>query len=96
MAKAAIVYRCGSATDDALTPRPGKDTVAPHGQRPGLSVYEDLPADGRKAQMIDVTALASGLAYLPDDPQSGLAGHGVITPVTASGAVDSAALEDTH
>ena len=88
MAKAAIVYRYGSATDDALTPRPEKDTSAPQGQRPGLSVWEKLPANGGKVQKIEVAALiARGLAYLPDDASGGLEGHGVIAPVTEFGDV---------
>src|SRR5438270_7110716 len=95
MESAAIVYRYGSATDDALTPRPGKDTSAPQGQRPGFSVWERISSDADKAQKIEVARLAvHGLAYLADDPSSGLVGHGVIAPVTESGDVDLAALED--
>jgi hypothetical protein len=63
-----IVYRLGSATDDALTPR-SKDIRAPPGQKPGLSVERDGPMLGQKAQKIDVTLLEkSGLALFEDDP----------------------------
>jgi hypothetical protein len=51
MANPRIVYRFGSATDDALTPR-AKDTEAPAGQTPGLSVEVVGPTAGHKAQKI--------------------------------------------
>jgi hypothetical protein len=95
MAKAGRVYRFGSATDDALTPRPGKDTSPLPGQQPGLSVWEDSSPDGGKVQKIDVAALLPrGLAYLPDDPPTAPKGHGVIAPITPSGEVDLRALEE--
>jgi hypothetical protein len=84
-----IVYRFGSATDDALTPRP-KDTQSESGRRPGLSVESDGPGQNQKAQKIEVDLLmGNGLAYFPDDPATGgPEGHGVIAPVLASGEID--------
>ena len=91
-----VIYRLGSATDDALTPRPGKDTTATVGQQPGLSVWESGPKPGQKAQKIDPSLLTTGgLAYFPDDPATGgQAGHGVIALVNAVGRVDQVLLEE--
>jgi hypothetical protein len=96
MGNARIVYRLGSATDDALTPR-AKDTQSFQGQKPGLSVEAaGPPASGQKAQKIDLTLLEhSGLGFFPDDPASGgREGHGVIVPVDSAGNVDQALLEE--
>jgi hypothetical protein len=88
-----IVYRRGSATDKALTPRP-KDLESPPGSNPGLSVNESPPGPGIKAQKIDIQRLLdSGLAFFPDDPsQGGIEGHGVIAPIDATGKVDASLL----
>ncbi|MGD0542640.1 MAG: hypothetical protein ABSB33_14090 [Tepidisphaeraceae bacterium] len=95
MATARTVYRLGSATDDALTPRV-KDIETLPGQKPGLSVEVVGPGPGQKAQKVDVTVLAeNGLAFFVDDPSSGgREGHGVISPVDASGKVDQALLKE--
>ena len=93
MADGRIVFRGGTRTNQALTPRPGVDTAAPVGQTPGLSVENTLEAalgEGqKKAQKLDVTKLKWPLAFVPDDPaRGGRDGHGVITPVDADGQVD--------
>jgi hypothetical protein len=90
-----IVYRLGSATNDALTPR-SQDLESHPGSYPGLSVDESPPPPGRKAQKIDVALLAqSGLAFFPDDPsQGGSNGHGVIAPIDTNGRVDEAILRE--
>jgi hypothetical protein len=45
--------------------------------------------------MLDVSRLRPPLAYIPDDVgKGGTPGHGVITPVDASGKVDQAALDE--
>ena len=96
MPTAKVIYRIGSATDDALTPRPGRDTIAPPGQKPGLSVWDFGPQPGQKAQKIDSALLATGgLGYFPDDVSAGgQAGHGVISPVNSAGDVDRALLDE--
>jgi hypothetical protein len=89
-----VVFRGGSATNQALTPRPGRDTVAPSGQQPGLSVEDAMPAAG-KAQGIAVDLLKPPLMYFPDDfAKGGTQGHGVIAPTDGSGNVDQTALEE--
>src|SRR4051794_15773772 len=89
-----VVFRGGSATNQALTPRPARDTVGGPGQNPGLSVEDAAPIN-RKAQKIDVSRLRSPLAYFPDDSaQGGRQGHGVIAPADPSGNVDQAALDE--
>lgn len=90
-----IVYRLGSATDDALTPRL-KDTTAGPGQKPGLSVERDGPGPGLKPQKIDVSLLEkNGLGLFEDDPlQGGRVGHGVIAPVDVRGEVDVTRLQE--
>lgn len=100
MASQKIVFRGGSATNRQLTPRPRKsndqpgDMVAPEGQRPGLSVNDALNP-GTKGQRIDVTLLQPPLQYFPDEPgPTCKPGHGVITPVTETGEVDQAVLEE--
>ena len=95
MEKTRIVYRYGSATDDALTPRP-KDVELSETHKPGLSVEENGPESGKKAQKIDVALLnKAGLGFFPDDlAVGGREGHGVIAPVNAAGEVDQAKLED--
>src|SRR2546430_12160439 len=93
-----IVFRGGSRTNQMLTPRPGIDTVAPEGLTPGLSVEETLQdaleERNKKAQKIDRSKLKPPLAYFADDAnvKGGRLGHGVITPVDATGRVDHAAL----
>jgi hypothetical protein len=88
------IYRAGSKTSVNLTPRSGKDTAAPPGQKPGLSVSE-APPPGVKAQKIDPALLVAGLAYIPDDvDKGGVSGHGVITPVKPDGEVDQPLLEE--
>ncbi len=95
MGNASVVFRLGSVRDDALTPRPGKDTSAVTGQKPGLSVFLEYPLD-RRAQKIEVSRLAgSGLRYFPDDPtKGGESNHGVIAPEDAFGEVDQALLDE--
>lgn len=98
--EAMMFFRGGSRTNSALTPRPGKDTVAPVGLTPGLSIeatLEDALKDGnKKAQKLDLTKLKLPLAYVPDSPEvdGGRRGHGVITPVDLTGRVDIVALEE--
>lgn len=90
-----IGYRRGSRTNQALTPRPGADTVAPEGQTPGLSVYDSMSGERKKAQKLDVSRLRPPLAYVADDVTKGrIPGHGVIVPVDANGRVDQAALDE--
>src|SRR5437879_4574003 len=99
MAEGRIVFRGGSRTSQALTPRPGKDTTAPKGQAPGLSVedvLEDALGDGhKKALKLDLSRLKPPLAYFPDDPSNGgRRGHGVIAPTDANGQLDQASLDE--
>jgi hypothetical protein len=96
--KGTICFRVGSRTNQALTPRPGADTVAAAGLTPGLSVeaqLEDaLSSENRKAQKIDLTRLRLPLAYFPDPVgvEGARPGHGVIAPVGDEGLVDMAVL----
>src|SRR5579859_4754864 len=95
-----MVYRGGSRTNQALTPRAGVDTVAPNGLTPGLSVEDKLEdalgEKNRKAQRLDLEKLKRPLIYVPDNPgiEGGRSGHGVITPVDDQGRVDHAVLEE--
>jgi hypothetical protein len=95
MGESRIVYRFGSATDDALTPRP-KDAEASETHKPGLSVEAAEPKAGQKGQKIDVRLLdETGLGFFPDDPTvGGREGHGVIAPINAAGEVDQALLRE--
>ncbi len=89
-----IVYIWGNLTVDNFTPRPDKDTVGRPGQEPGLSASE-VPPLGRKAQGIDLTKLMHPLKAIPDDvTQGGTPGHIAISPVDATGNVDSKGLEE--
>jgi hypothetical protein len=90
-----FVYRFGTATDDALTPRQ-KDLLQLAGSKPGLSVELSLPEPGSKAQKIDVTLLVvAGLRFVPDNlAAGGRGGHGVIAPVNEAGVVDEALLQE--
>jgi len=92
---ARFVYRYGSATDDALTPRP-KDLAATPGADPGLSVDFNPPPPGQKAQRLDLSRLdGTGLGYFPDDPAAGgKQGHGVIAPVNDAGKLDLVLLQE--
>jgi hypothetical protein len=65
----AALYRFGSATDDALTPRPGKDTIAApgvpddpaQGGQPGHGVIAPLDGRGKVDQaMLDEWASSRG------------------------------------
>ncbi len=100
MEKRKIVFRGGSRTNQALTPRPSADTVAPPGLTPGLSVEDALEAAAdhakKKAQKLDVSKLKLPLAYFPDNPEveGGRSGHGVIVPVDDEGRVDLVALQE--
>jgi len=95
-----IVFRGGSRTNQALTPRRGSDTAAPAGLTPGLSVEDTLKdaldSGNKKAQKLDLSKLRWPLAYFPDNPEAEGArrGHGVITPVDDKGRVDLVALEE--
>jgi hypothetical protein len=95
-----IVFRGGSRTNSMLTPRAARDTIAPAGLTPGLSVedvLEDALEDGnKKAQKLDLAKLKLPLAYFPDNPavENARKGHGVITPVNAEGQVDFNALQE--
>ena len=90
-----FVYRFGSATDDALTPRQ-KDLVGEAGSNPGLSVERSMPPQRQKAHTLDLTRLqGTGLAFVPDDESlGGRAEHGVIAPVTEAGVVDDGLLKE--
>ena len=83
-----VVFRTGSATDDALTPRP-KDLEERPGVKPGLSVNIARPV-GTKFQKIAVDVLQGcGLSFIPDDVSAGgEVYHGVIAPTTSSGDID--------
>jgi hypothetical protein len=88
-----FVFRRGSATNQALTPRQKIDTVARPGSAGGLSVTDELKGVD-KAQRIDVDRLKAPLRYFPDDISAGgEAGHGVIAPANVTGDVDQAALD---
>lgn len=93
-----LVYRGGSARDENLTPRAGKDTQGKPGQAPGFSVFStlDLAVEpGGKAQAIDLDLLLPPLVGLEDDCmlEGGREGHVSITPVTESRRVDQVLLE---
>jgi len=93
-----LVYRSGSATDDNLTPRTGKDTSGKPGQAPGLSTFTRLElavAPGGKAQVLDLDLLQWPLLGIEDDPlQGGDEGHVSIAPVTKEGEVDQELLDE--
>jgi hypothetical protein len=93
-----LVYRSGSATDDNLTPRAGKDTLSRPGQAPGLSTFTRLEltvAPGDKAQVIDLDLLQWPHRGIEDDPlDGGHEGHISIAPVTKEGEVDQELLEE--
>jgi hypothetical protein len=96
---ARLVYRGGSATDDNLTPRPGRDTITKPGQSPGLSAFIDLESavePGGEAQVIDLDLLAEPLRDFADlvGVEGSVAGHISIAPVTGEGHVDQVLLED--
>ena len=58
---------------------------------------EDALKNGnKKAQKLDLSKLKLPLAYFPDNPEveGGRRGHGVITPVDATGRVDHVALAE--
>lgn len=95
---ARLVYRSGSARDDNLTPRPGKDTVGSLGQVPGLSTFvslEQAVMPGGKAQVIDLDLLAPPLLGFADcsELDGGIEGHLSIAPAADDGTVDLALLE---
>ncbi len=90
---ARLVYRSGSAREDNLTPRPGKDTVGKPGQAPGLSTFKtlDLAVQPReKAQVIDLDLLESPLRGYEDEPglEGGVVGHVSIAPARPDGNID--------
>lgn len=96
---ARLVYRSGSATDDKLPPRLGKDTSSKPGNSPGLSVFVNLEqavGPGGKAQVIDLDLLAQPLKGFAD--QEGEEGHAechiAIAPATAEGHLDHALLDE--
>lgn len=93
-----LVYRSGSATDDNLTPRAGKDTLGKPGQAPGLSTFSLLElavAPGGKAQAIDLDLLQWPLQGIEDDPTNGgHEGHVSIAPVNSDGRIDQGLLEE--
>jgi hypothetical protein len=90
---ARLVYRSGSARDDNLTPRPGKDTAGKQGQAPGLSTFttlEQAVLAGGKAQVIDLDLLGSPLHGYPDEVgfEGAVEGHVSIAPARSNGSVD--------
>ena len=94
-----LVYRGGSAREDNLTPRPGKDTEPKAGRAPGLSTFTSLEQavlPGEKAQVIDLDLLGPPLAGLFDPPggEGAVPGHVSIAPVGPNGEVDSVLLEE--
>ena len=93
------VYRSGSARDENLTPRLGKDTIGKPGQASGLSTFSLLELavePGGKAQVIDLEFLQSPLVGFGDEPllEGGREGHVSIAPVNAEGKVDQPLLEN--
>jgi hypothetical protein len=87
-----FVYRGGSATDDNLTPRLGRDTSGKPGQAPGLSTFETIEqaaSHGSKAHVIDLDLLAAPLrGYRDQVDQGGTEGHVSIAPSDESGGID--------
>ena len=81
-----FVYRKGSDTDLAMTPRPDDDVSADL-QQAGLSTWRDLEAaipPGKKGQKIDLAKLDQALLGCFQDEQ----GHVSIVPVDAGGNLD--------
>lgn len=96
---ARLVYRSGSARDENLTPRPGKDTQAKPGQAPGLSTFttlEQAVVPGGKAQVIDLDLLESPLHGYPDELgfEGAVEGHVSIAPARFEGGVDHELLKE--
>ncbi len=90
---ARLVYRSGSAREDNLTPRPGRDTVGKPGQAPGLSTFTNLEVavqPGDKALVIDLDLLESPLRGYEDQPglEGAEEGHISIAPAHPDGNVD--------
>src|SRR5438045_3458800 len=90
---ARLVFRSGSARDENLTPRPGKDTEGKPGQAPGLSTFttlEQAVLPGGKVQVIDLDLLGSPLHGYPDEPgfEGAVEGHVSIAPARSNGSVD--------
>ena len=90
---ARLVYRSGSARDDNLTPRPGKDTAGKPGQAPGLSTFLTLELavlPGEKAQVIDLELLEAPLHAYADEPglEGAVEGHVSIAPAQPDGSID--------
>jgi hypothetical protein len=98
-AVARLVYRSGSAREDNLTPRPGKDTVGKPGQAPGLSTFAllDLAVQlGEKAQVIDLDLLEGPLRGYEDQPglEGTVDGHVSIAPARPDGSIDQELLTE--
>jgi hypothetical protein len=91
--RARLVYRSGSAREDNLTPRPGKDTIEKPGQAPGLSTFTKLELavqPGGKAQLIDLDRLEEPLRGYDDRPglEGAAEGHVSIAPARPDGSID--------
>lgn len=87
------VYRSGSARDENLTPRPGKDTVGKPGRAPSLSTFDTLERavqPGGKAQVIDLDLLVGPLRGYEDRPglEGAVDGHVSIAPARPDGSID--------
>jgi hypothetical protein len=96
---ARLVYRSGSAREDNLTPRPGKDTVGKPGQAPGLSTFNSLELavlPGEKAQVIDLDLLEIPLHGYADQPglEGAVDGHVSIAPARPDGSLDQGLLAE--
>jgi hypothetical protein len=92
-AVARLVYRSGSASEDNLTPRPGRDTAGKPGKAPGLSTFTNLElADqaGDKAQVIDLDLLEDPLRGYEDQPglEGAEEGQVSIAPASPDGSID--------
>jgi hypothetical protein len=94
-----LVYRSGSARDDNLTPRPGKDTVGKPGQAPGLSTFRMLELavePGDRVQVIDLDRLENPLHAYEDQPglEGAMDGHVSIAPARPDGRIDQELLAE--
>jgi hypothetical protein len=90
---ARLVYRSGSAREDNLTPRPGKDTIEKAGQSPGLSTFTKLELavlPGEKAQILDLDLLGGPLRAYDDQPglEGAIEGHVSIAPALPDGTIN--------
>jgi hypothetical protein len=90
---ARLVYRGGSAREDNLTPRPGKDTIERPGQAPSLSTFTKLELavlPGEKAQVLDLDLLGYPLRGYDDQPglEGAIEGHVSIAPALPDGTID--------